>query len=444
MNIKPYKQIEEQIKIAASEWEPAFDELAWQHMEQLLDKEDDRKRPFAWWWVIVPLVAGIATAGYFGFYKKENSNNETATLKQVNINSIKKDDTVKNNHNNVFNPQTNYAADINDDNPTNVFQNKNLIETNVIKSNPRNKKEIEYFGSNKKNTSTAAKTTIRITPAQTFEQKESGYYISTSKEESPVIFEQELSIKEKEFEKVFESPTDQQPIQKEKIEAINKLSTDTANKSITKKKQNKPGKPSNFYFSIYAGMEANGVDFPGLNKISTRAGFSAGYYLTKKLSVQSGFFAGSKKYIAGKYDYKAKPGTYWSTVDITKVDANCRVFEIPLSVRYDFKQSTKLTSFAGLGLSSFIMDKEDYAYDYIYYNTPHHGKASYTGNRHWFSVLRIYGGMEKKISQTISVGIQPGLAIPLGGVGEGQIKLFSSEVLLHLKYQPFKKAKSNQ
>jgi len=70
------------------------------------------------------------------------------------------------------------------------------------------------------------------------------------------------------------------------------------------------------------------------------------------------------------------------------------------------------------------MDKEDYAYDYIYYNTPHHGKASYTGNRHWFSVLRIYGGMEKKISQTISVGIQPGLAIPLGGVGEGQIKLF--------------------
>gem|GEM_PF-6395221 len=193
-------------------------------MEQLLDKEDDRKRPFAWWWVIVPLVAGIATAGYFGFYKKENSNNEigfykkensnneTATLKQVNINSIKKDDTVKNNHNNVFNPQTNYAADINDDNPTNVFQNKNLIETNVIKSNPRNKKEIEYFGSNKKNTSTAAKTTIRITPAQTFEQKESGYYISTSKEESPVIFEQELSIKEKEFEKVFESSTDQQPM----------------------------------------------------------------------------------------------------------------------------------------------------------------------------------------------------------------------------------------
>ncbi|MGB3235459.1 MAG: hypothetical protein WBA94_06285, partial [Ferruginibacter sp.] len=209
---------------------------------------------------------------------------------------------------------------------------------------------------------------------------------------------------------------------------------------ISKKETPAPKtKASKFYFSLLSGAEGSGVKFPGLNKFSLRAGFSAGYYLSKRVSIQAGFFKGTKKYIAGKKDYKAKPGSYWGTVDIKRVDANCLVYEIPVSVRYDFSTKNNWQIFAGTGISSFIMKKEEYAYDYIYYNTLHHAKASYNGNKHLFSVLRIDVGVERKFKSNFSIFVQPGLAIPMAGVGEGQIKLFSSEILIGLKFKPQKK-----
>ena len=165
-----------------------------------------------------------------------------------------------------------------------------------------------------------------------------------------------------------------------------------------------------------------------------------GYQLSERLSLQTGFFAGNKKYVAGQGDYKAKGG-YWATVDIRRVGANCQVFEIPVALRYDFSPARQWNNFAIVGLSSYLMNKEEYAYDYIRAGNPYNAKASYKGNQHLLSVLRLNGGVERKLSQQFSVGIQPGLAIPLAGVGEGQIKLFSTELLLTLKYRPFKRSK---
>ncbi|MGB4884007.1 MAG: hypothetical protein WBP01_03135, partial [Ferruginibacter sp.] len=71
--------------------------------------------------------------------------------------------------------------------------------------------------------------------------------------------------------------------------------------------------------------------------------------------------------------------------------------------------------------------------------TLHHAKASYNGNKHLFSVLRVVGGVERKFKSNFSIFVQPGLAIPMAGVGEGQIKLFSSEILIGLKFRPQKK-----
>ena len=70
---------------------------------------------------------------------------------------------------------------------------------------------------------------------------------------------------------------------------------------------------------------------------------------------------------------------------------------------------------------------------------PNHALASYEGNKHWFSVFKIFGGVEKTFSNSLSWFVQPGIAIPLAGVGEGQIKLFSSEILLGIKLRPQKK-----
>ena len=54
-------------------------------------------------------------------------------------------------------------------------------------------------------------------------------------------------------------------------------------------------------------------------------------------------------------------------------------------------------------------------------------------------ITSLFFRSEKTFSKTLSWFVQPGIAIPLAGVGEGQIKLFSSEILLGIKFRPQKK-----
>ena len=99
MNKKPYNQVEEKIKTAAQNWEPIFDEQAWTQMEKLLNETDDHKRPFVWWFWLLPLTIGIATVGYFYFKKGSTS---TKAYRQM-ITAISTD-TNKNLNANVAQP----------------------------------------------------------------------------------------------------------------------------------------------------------------------------------------------------------------------------------------------------------------------------------------------------------------------------------------------------
>ncbi|MFT3980224.1 MAG: outer membrane beta-barrel protein [Ferruginibacter sp.] len=445
MNKRPYNQVEEQIKAAAEGWEPAFDEQAWERMEQMLEKDDDRRRPVAWWLWLLPLILGLATAGYFISRSDKGTAQVTAADKKPVQQSQATVPTTTNEttaqpagaaQSSMMPAGLAAASQYKQSVAVRVKTSAGTIQNDDAGSKASGKGKRKNIAGRAAMHITAAslsgdeetgnpaddKMAVQTTPGTTdvlLVITNTGLITDAKKDSTPSATIAAVPAEKKEGKK------EEQPAGKNK----------TTDSSV---------KYSSFYFSLYAGMEGNGVNFPGLNKFSPRAGFTAGYYFDKRWSVQAGFFAGTKKYVAGQSDYKAKPGSYWSMVDITRVNADCRVFEIPVSVRYDFNSGKKTGSFAGIGLSSYIMDKEDYAYNYIRNNNPYYAEASYTGNRHWFSVLRLYGGIEKKVSNGISLGIQPGLAIPLKGVGEGQIRLFSSELLFSLKYRPFKKIKSNQ
>lgn len=193
---------------------------------------------------------------------------------------------------------------------------------------------------------------------------------------------------------------------------------------------------SRFYVIITGGAEASGVKLFASDKITGRAGLAAGYQLNKNISVQTGFFISNKKYVAGKNDYKAKAGSYWGMVDIKSINADCKVYEILLQLRYDFTAGKKLNLFATAGLSSYIMKKEDYYFYYDRYGAAHEAEAYYTGNKSIFSVLRFSAGVEKKISKNFSAFVSPGIAIPLAGVGEGEVKLYSTDLMIGLKLTP--------
>ena len=458
MNKKPYNQVEEQIKAAAQNWEPVFDEQAWTQMEKLLNETEDQKRPFAWWFWLLSLTIGIATVGYFYF-----KNGSTSTKANRQIISAKSTGTNNNLNTNEAKPLLDSFSGANEIDaipPTHkeskesnaknkivdINQKERTIKLQANSTSKENNVNIGFINNNNKipksknSKKEKAKSNISITNASTESNENKDLHNYEDEEPFNTAFE---NYQEKEYNnlpKAEPQPGTDSAYKQKKLN-IDSISSNK-NDSLPESKKENPApkrKTSKFYFSLLSGAEGSGVKFPGLNKFSMRAGFSAGYYLSKRLSIQAGFFTGTKKYIAGKKDYKAKPGSYWSTVDIKRVDANCMVYEIPVSVRYDFLAKNNWQTFAGAGISSFIMKREEYTYDYIYYNTLHHAKASYNGNKHLFSVLRIVGGVEKKINHNFSIFVQPGLAIPLAGVGEGQIKLFSSEILIGLKFRPQRK-----
>ena len=211
------------------------------------------------------------------------------------------------------------------------------------------------------------------------------------------------------------------------------------NKNSKTKKDNTSG----FYFIASIAADIASVKFLSFknSQLATKFGIGIGYQFNNKISLQTGFYAGRKKYIAGPEDYYPKTGSYWDMVQIVKVDASCLVYDIPLTVRYNFLLKPTTIYYATAGFSSFIMKEEDYYYYYTNNNMPHESAYTYTGNKHFFSVFNISAGIEKKLSSNFSLLAEPSLSIPISGVGDGSVKLYSAALQVGVKYNPHRKHK---
>lgn len=433
MDNKLFDHIEQQMKTAANSWEPAFDEKAWEDMERKLEGENDRKRPVAWWSWLLPLLLLLIAGGYFLLEKTTTSKQGDSPKDKIasglpkTVSKEIASENGKDNSNNTADSLPVQKISY----PVSYLPYKTLVKSGRRVAGASTGDGEAIFEKNNFAINEKGKMTMKVSAGLASEE---------DKDEVTTDGEPDMDGQKKEAIQVPGPDTPLLKEEKKKSPSSPEKIADTTARKNAKAENTKDRQSSKFYFSIAAGIEGNGVDFPGTNKFGTRAGFTTGYQLTKKLSVQTGFFAGNKKYVAGRGDYKAKEG-YWAMVDITKVAADCRVYEIPLALRYDFTPSAKWNSFAVAGLSSYIMDKEDYAYDYIRFGNPYYAEATYKGNQHFFSVIRLSGGIERKITSQFSLGINPGIAIPLAGVGEGQIKLFSTELLVSLKYRPFKRSR---
>lgn len=445
MSKRSFKDIEEFIKNAAEAHEPAFDEDAWKKMEVLLDKEKDNKKLFAFWWLI-PLLIGGAVVSYFVFNKNESKDNQPEIAFQKNVEPAKKNlkitadvsdknskqlDKIASNHKEG---QLNPGHDNNSNAPISVKAKKTPATHNLPAHRALHEEAVgqttgeELFAKQQLADKTKGKLRASISSALPATDDESTEQSVTSN--SPGHNQNNLNEVKKAEEvlivKINEGNADEK--------AIEKIIDSVIESSVTDKKSK--NRISKFYVIVTGGAEANGVKLFAADKITGRAGLAAGYQINKNISVQTGFFISNKKYIAGKEDYKTKPGSYWSMVDIKSIDAQCKVYEIPLQVRYDFAPGKKLNLFASAGLSSYIMKKEDYYFYYDRYGAAHQAEVYYKGNKSLLSVLRLSAGVEKKISKNFSVLVSPGIAVPLAGVGEGEVKLFSADLMIGLKFSP--------
>jgi hypothetical protein len=437
-----FKHIEHKIIEATKNTDVGFDEESWAKMELLLNKKDRRKRFILWLFLLIPLIF----AGYI-VYKNTSNNNAPITQKEstinnnsltnvepvaINISTNKLDSNPKPSipNTNVANsksttivfpkttasPATNNNNSINNVGKTTVRKRVKTAASSFISTSPNDDETENINAKTKKKTSTKAAASINIKNGEA----EEDVAALTTKPETVINSE----------------------IKKEVSKQNLTPKVDSNNISSTKIKLSKKEKTiARFYLLGMWGVDNGSVKLLSFNnsKFVPKYGASIGYDITKKISVQAGVYYSNKKYTAGPADYSAKAGSIVSRLNITKADAECKIIEIPIALRYDFLQKNSWGLYAVAGVSSYIMKEEFYNIFYLRNNYEYVRPYTYTGNQHLFSTATVAIGIEKKLSNRIGLLLEPSIGIPLKTIGEGSVKLFSTSLQLGVKYHPFKK-----
>ena len=136
-----------------------------------------------------------------------------------------------------------------------------------------------------------------------------------------------------------------------------------------------------------------------------------------------------KYYTEGQYFNKKKIQALWN-VDLLNVDGVCNMVELPINIRYNLNAGAgkKISWFATAGLSTYLMSKEWYSYEYTYSSGPVMNNAFVykTPYRNWFSIVNLSLGYEQKLGNIGSLRVEPYLRVPLSGIGTGSLPIMSA------------------
>lgn len=423
---------DKKLRDAAGNFQPAFDESAWQKMEQLLDKnlpqKKDRKRLF----FLLPFLLILAGFIFFIFFYHNSDSNLLQS--NVPVNTPVKTDPAKEKPGNektatslnlVKNNKIAIATTRNDFKKkkiTAIYENGNAVN-DFVKSN--NQHKIDDKGISPDEAQNAA-----LKP-----DKNEGDSKLTNSSNS------DFADKNDQLSNISKAETKQPALEKNIFQITDETAHAKTNQKPVKQKVKKQESFVNdFSLSFSAGP---GVSAVGNNegKLTLDFGIGIGYSFSKHFGVRTGIFISKKIYSATPEQYNL-PATNYNYLE--KINANCNVIDIPLNIDYYFNQKGKHNWFVSAGLSSYLMKKE--SYDYVY-KTP--GGQLYNKdwtiknqNEHFFSILNLSAGYQYFLNKRFSLAVQPYIDLPLTGIGAGKVKLNSGGILFTVKAKPFlKKAK---
>ncbi len=457
-----FDEFDKKAKEAADHHHPAYDEQAWAKMEKMLNKhlpqkEDDRRRFIFFILLFLGLGgAGLVIAKSWKGKKAIAGTEQSVQQKQSAVSPVSgeadKEKSGNSNHiaGNTDNVNPSSAVDytrpvidpsdvkqpadqrVNDiakysgiNNPVGSRSQKSKETNNNtpavnIDNNIGQHKDINVVGTDKD--------ISKQGPVKTSNQVADATIIGKKNDEPDVIKKVQVVSADKptmnEQEKMVDAKVASQPI--------------TQNKTKLEKSNNK--KRSTLFFTLSTGPD---VSFAGNNKLGTTkfmVGAGLGYTFNNRVTVRAGFYSGRKIYTASSDAYHPPAVFYTYYPYLEKVDADCKVYEIPLSVSYNFGRTSKQNWFASAGLSSYLMKEETYNYFYKYTPagpTETRKRTIANENNHYFSALTLSGGFQRNISKNISVMIEPYIKLPLTGVGYGKVKLNSGGLLFSIGIKPF-------
>jgi hypothetical protein len=271
-------------------------------------------------------------------------------------------------------------------------------------------------------------------------QKENETVVKT--ETDPVPQEQKDVAKKDELQKpITDKKSDSYRVEEQKTETKESQSI-TAKKPDPKKQTGKSSFLNNLFFSVSAGPDFSSVGFNNTGKLELAYGAGIGYKISNKFSIRTGFYSARKVYTAEPDEYYMPYNIAQYYPNLKTIDANCKVYEIPVMLDYTISNNKKGSWFVSGGFSTLLMKEETYDYYFKPNYSPDYVKYTRTinnENKHYFTQLNIAGGYTKNINKNISLRGEPYMKIAMDGVGLGKVKLNSGGILFSAIIKPFAK-----
>lgn len=213
-------------------------------------------------------------------------------------------------------------------------------------------------------------------------------------------------------------------------------STKIAGKQIKVKslKKIKPGYRPQFAIGVIASSDFNGVSSFQQSKIGSNFGLSFSVGLSKKITVSTGVMYAIKPYLTDIANYHPN---YQFPNNLSSVNVNCRMIDIPLNLNYQLYSHRGNKFSVGSGLSSYIILREDYRFNYNDTYAAASGTSGYSiinKNRNIFGILNLDATYERQINSKVGIMLQPYLKLPLSNVGAGQARLQTAGVAVGLNW----------
>lgn len=463
-----FENFDNKIREAADHHHPAYDEKAWEKMEKLLDKhlpqkEDDRRR------IIFLLLLFVLLGGGTWFLLGRSGNPDKAISKtnqpnqSTNVASNDKKNQMNSDRdkisltpNTTITNENNLQQKLSEDKTTTVIDRNKYSQSVVSMINDRLKETVRKNASSPEKINSGNKEQAKVNnvtdkasgqETATIPSKEIGDNKTTTS--TPNTTNNNNSEKDKSN---FDNPPNSSST-KTPIESVNGNKSEDADKkdvaknaninSDSKKPSAKNKKNNYFFFSLSAGPDVSAAGINSIGKLKPVYGIGVGFSFHDKFTLRTGFYSARKIYTASPDEYHP-PYDFWTYYPyLKKVNADCKVFEIPLTLSYNFSHSVNHTIFGTAGISSYLMKRETYNYISKLPSglTTNRQQTLNNKNKHYFSVVTLSGGYERNLSKSVSIAAEPYVKIPVDGIGFGKVQLNSAGVLFSLLVKPFKESK---
>jgi hypothetical protein len=211
------------------------------------------------------------------------------------------------------------------------------------------------------------------------------------------------------------------------------------NKPVSKKNKGQKQKEHGVYAGIIISPEVSTVKFQPVKNIGFTAGVLIGYQFNKNISIESGA-AWNKKYYNSNGEYfSTKKITLPTYAKIKKLDGTCKMIEVPVTVKYNFRSSAKTALSVSGGMSSYIMKKENYNYTVERNGQQYPRKAAYkNSSTDLFAVASVGFGYNRSLGKGSVLRLEPYIKIPVKGVGIGSLPIMSSGMNIAITKKLFK------